>query len=144
MLAVLWCGLVKQELVLSLDLTLSRKTSTQESTYELYVTMWYRETFPGITAHTSNVTLQYLRGQFPRRVMSKRGDWLWPPRSGGYLKQQIWDVPHNQQPQTLRALRAAIAQACNNLQQMIRNAFDGMLTRARRCINSGGYVFENQ
>ena len=87
--------------------------------------------------------------------MSKRGDWPWPPRSSdlavcdyflwGYLKQQIWDVPHNQQSQILRALRVAIVQACNNLQQqMIKNAFDGMLTRVTRCISSGGHAFENQ
>ena len=109
--------------------------------------MWWQQ--EGAPAHTSNVTLQ-----FPGRVMYKRGNSPWPPRSPdlavcdfflwGYLKQQIWDVPHNQQPQTLRALRAAIVQACNNLQQMIRNAFDGMLTGARRCIISEGHVFESQ
>ena len=78
----------------------------------------------GVPAHKSDVALQYLRGQFPGRVMFKRGDWPWPPRSPdlavsdfflwGYLKQQIWEVPHNQQPQTLRALPTAVVQACNN------------------------------
>ena len=63
----------------------------------------------------------------------------------GYQKIQILDVPHNQQAQTLRALRAAIFQAWNNLQQqMIRNACDGMLTGSRRCVNSGGHTSENQ
>ena len=95
--------------------------------------MWWQQ--DGAPAQTSNVMLQYLRGQFPGRVMYERGDWPWLPRSPdlavcdfflcGYLKQQIWDVPHNQQPQTLRALRFAIVDACNNLQQqMIRNAFE--------------------
>ena len=41
--------------------------------------MWWQQ--GGAPAHTSNVTLQYLRGQFPGRVMSKRGDWPWPPHS---------------------------------------------------------------
>ena len=41
--------------------------------------MWWQQ--DGASAHTSNVALQYLRGQFPGRVMSKRGDWPWPPRS---------------------------------------------------------------
>ena len=111
--------------------------------------MWWQQ--DGAPAQTSNVTLQYLTGQFPGRIMSKRGDWPWPPRSPnlavhdfflwGYMK--IWDVPHNQQPQTLRALRAAIVQACNNLQQqMIRNVFDGMLTRAMRWINSRGHALK--
>ena len=111
--------------------------------------MWWQQ--DGASAHTSNVALQYLRGQFPGRVVSKRGDWRWPPRSPdlavcdfflwGYLRQQIWDIHHNQQPQTLRALRTAIVQACNNLQQQM---FDSMLTGARRCISSGGHAFENQ
>ena len=35
--------------------------------------MWWQQV--GAPTHTSNVTLQYLRGQFPGRVMSKRGGW---------------------------------------------------------------------
>ena len=35
--------------------------------------MWWQQ--DGAPAHTSNVTLQYLRGQFSGRAMSKRGDW---------------------------------------------------------------------
>ena len=84
------------------------------------VMWWQRDGAPG---HTSNITLQYLRGQFPGRVMSKRGDWPWSPRSPdlsvcdfflwGHLKQQIWDVPHNQQPQTQKA-----TPPCPSLQQL--------------------------
>ena len=57
-------------------------------------------------AHTSNLSMRYLRGQFTRRLMSKGGDWPWPPRSPdlaicdfflwGYLKQKIWNVPADQ------------------------------------------------
>ena len=41
--------------------------------------MWWQQ--DGAPAHTSNATMQYLRGQFPLRLMSKRGDWPWPLRS---------------------------------------------------------------
>ena len=87
--------------------------------------MWWQQ--DGAPAHTSNATMQYLRGQFPLRLMSKRGDWPWPPRSPdlaicdfflwGYLKQQIWNVPHDQQPQNLEELRNSIVTACRNLEQ---------------------------
>ena len=63
----------------------------------------------------------------------------------GHLKHAIWNVPVNQQPQTINALKAAIVRACNNLnQQIIRNAFDGIASRARRCINSRGRTFPNE
>ena len=35
----------------------------------------------GAPAYTSNITLQYLRGQFPGRIIFKCEDWPWPPRS---------------------------------------------------------------
>ena len=42
--------------------------------------MWWQQ--DGAPAHKSNNMLeQYLRGQFPGRVTSERGDWRWPPRS---------------------------------------------------------------
>ena len=79
----------------------------------------------GAPAHTSNATMQYLRGQFPLRLMSKRGDWPWPPRSPdlaicdfflwGYLKQQIWDVRQDQLPQNLKDLRISIFN-CGSMQ----------------------------
>lgn len=85
--------------------------------------MWWQQ--DGAPAHTSNRAIQYLRGQFPGRLMSKRGDWPWPPRSPdltvcdfflwGYLKHAIWNVPRNLQPQNLQDLCAAIIAASENL-----------------------------
>lgn len=109
----------------------------------------------GAPSHTSNATMQYLRGQFPGRVMSKRGDLPWPPRSPdltvcdfflwGYLKHRIWNVPHDQQPKNLEQLRAAIVTECRNIDhQIIQRSFDTMVTRARRCINAGGHAFQDE
>ena len=96
------------------------------------VMFWQQD---GAPSHTSNATMQYLRGQFPGRVISKRGDWPWPPRSPdltvcdfflwGYLKQRIWNVPHDEQPNNLRQLREAIVTECRNIdQQTIQRSFD--------------------
>ena len=115
--------------------------------------MWWQQV--GASCHTSHATMRYLRGQFPGRVMSKRGDWPWPPRSPdltvcdfflwGYLKHKIWDVPHNEQLTNLGELREAIVAACRNLeQQMIQDAFDSMISRARRCILARGHAFPNE
>ena len=115
--------------------------------------MWWQQ--DGAPCHTSNATMRYLRGQFPGRIMGKRGDWPWPPRSPdlaicdfflwGHLKLQICNVPHDQQPTNLPQLRAAMVSACDNLdQQVIHNAFEGMVSRARRCVNVGGHSFSNE
>ena len=127
--------------------------------------MWFKDSSINMTltelmqdcapAHTSNASLRYLRGQFPGRVMSKRGGWPWAPRSPdlavcdfflwGYLKQKMWNVPINDQPQNLRELREAIRRECGNLErQMIQRAFDGMVSRARHCIEVGGQAFPNE
>ena len=63
--------------------------------------MWWQQ--DGAPPHTSNATMQYLRGQFPVRLMSNH----WPPLSPdlaickfflwGYLKMKIWNVPHDEQ-----------------------------------------------
>lgn len=115
--------------------------------------MWWQQ--DGAPCHTSNATMRYLRGQFPGKVMGKRGDWPWPPRSPdlaicdfflwGYLKQQIWNVPHEQQPRNLRQLRQAVILVCQSLDaQMVQNAFSGMVNRARRCIGVQGHAFSDE
>ena len=63
--------------------------------------------------------------------MGKRGD--------------IWNVEHDQQPTNLRQLREAIVSPCENVdQQIIQNAFDGMVSRAHRCIRSQGGAFADE
>ena len=91
--------------------------SIQENIYVLYVTnsvasvlyrvvefhihnidrnniRWQQDRAP---AHTSNATMQYLRGQFPLRLMSKHGDWplAMPPslpRPGKYVTFSFGDT----------------------------------------------------
>ena len=113
--------------------------------------MWWQQ--DGAPAHTSNASLRYLRGQFPGRVMGKGGDWHWPARSPdlaicdfflwGQLKQMIWDVPLENQPQDLNQLEQKLREACNNLnREFLQKAFDGMVNRARRCIDVNVLIFK--
>jgi hypothetical protein len=61
------------------------------------------------------------------------------------LKQQIWNVPHEQQHRNLRQLRQAVILACQGLDaQMIQSAFSGKVNRARRCIGVQGYAFSDE
>ena len=87
--------------------------------------------------------MQCLMGQFPGKVISKRGDIIRPPRSPdlaicdfflwGYLKQTIWNVPVELHQQNLQQLRDAVIRACNGINRdMIANSFDGMLRAYRK------------
>ena len=115
--------------------------------------MWWQQ--DGAPAHTSIQVINYLSRQFPDRLISKRGDVLWPPRSPdltvldffvwGHIKQKIWDVPRNQQPANLNQLRAAIIRQFAALpRDMIQRLFNAMLDRCRKCIDSNGGCFDNE
>ena len=61
------------------------------------------------------------------------------------IKKTICNVQHDQQPRNLRKLREAIISACESLDQgMIQNAFDGMISTARRCIQAQGHAFPDE
>ena len=115
--------------------------------------MWWQQ--DGAPAHTSNRAINYLSGQFPGRVLSGRGDQDWPARSPdltvcdfflwGHLKHQIWNRDVALQPKNLRQLKAAITAECQNLNPaMIRDAFQGMVNRAQKCLNVNGLTFPNE
>jgi len=100
-------------------------------------------------------SLNYLRGQFPGRVLSNRGDQDWPARSPdltvcdfflwGYLKHKIWSQDVRMQPNNVRELKEAIRNKCADLDPaMIREAFQGMVHRAMKCLNVNGYTFSNE
>ena len=110
--------------------------------------MWLQQ--DGAPAHASNVSINYLRRQFPGRLISRRVDFLWPPRSPdlaidfflwGYLKQKIWGVPRNQQPTTCGQLGAAIIRESQNVP---REPFTALVDRCQRCVNVGGHAFADE
>ena len=115
--------------------------------------VWWQQ--DGAPSHTSNQAIRYLQGQFPGKLISKRGDHNWPARSPdlaicdfflwGFLKQYIWEKPVAEQPHHLRALKNAIQDASNHLNQnTIRRAFQGMVHRVRKCMNENGNEFPNE
>ena len=80
---------------------------------------------------------------------------MWPPQSPdvaicdlflwGYLKQTIWNLPVELQPQNLEQLGDTIIQACNSINKdMIANSFDRMLRHCRKCIEVDGHIFKNE
>lgn len=115
--------------------------------------IWWQQ--DGAPAHTSDISMTYLRGRFPGRVISKQGDTLWPPRSPdlavldfflwGYLKNEIWRVPRNQQPSTVDQLKQAITRQCRLIpRDLIINSFQGMIRRCQKCVDAQGSTFADE
>ena len=104
-------------------------------------TWWQQD---GEPSHTGKGSINYLHRQFPGKVISKRGDWNWPPCSPdlavldfflwGYLKHKIWSVAQKQQPTDIMDLKAAIVRECAQIPRaFIRNVFDAMMPSLHQC-----------
>ena len=115
--------------------------------------VWWQQ--DGVPAHTSNQSMHYLRGQFPGKVISKRGDVIWPPRSPdlaildfflwGYLKHKIWSVQRNQQPSNIEQLKESIRRNCREIpRNKILDSFQGMINRCNKCIEADGNTFADE
>lgn len=73
---------------------------------------WFQQ--DGATCHTSNASMEVVKEMFPGKVISKRGDIEWPPRSPdlsppdfflwGYLKNKVY----SNKPETITALKENI------------------------------------
>ena len=96
-------------------------------------------------AHTANISTVTLRGLFPSRVISRRGDIEWPPRSldinvcdfslWGYMKSNVYE----NRPRTAADLKlnirnevAAIPSVM--LQRVMRNFWE----RLQECVDNNG------
>lgn len=92
---------------------------------------WFQQ--DGATCHTARKTIDLLRPLFPGRIISKKGDYDWPPRSPdltppdfflwGYLKSKVY----TNKPRTLAQLRANIrreirAISADTLAKVMENA----------------------
>ena len=106
-------------------------------------------------AHISNHSMHYLRRHFPGKVISKRGDVIWPPRSPdlaildfflwGYLKHKIWSVQRNLQPSNIEQLKESIRRNCREIpRNMILDSFQGMINRCNKCIEADGNTFADE
>lgn len=99
----------------------------------------------GATCHTSNDTIALLREKFPGRVISRRGDRNWPPRScdltpldfflWGYMKDKVYA----NNPQTIQDLKDGIREVIEDIQpQMCELVMENFMKRIWSCHRSRG------
>jgi len=104
---------------------------------------WFQQ--DGATAHTSLETMNLLQQIFPNRIISKNGDFAWPPRSPdltppdfflwGYLKSKVYI----NKPQSIRVLKTNIRREINKIPvEMLHKVMENAEKRARACIQAKG------
>ena len=109
--------------------------------------LWFQQ--DGATPHTTRGVLAFLAGAFPGKVISKKGDVPWPPRSPdlspldfflwGHLKDRVYGQP----VRSLRSLRERITQAIQQLPiRSLRAALEQLPLRARWCLRRRGRQME--
>ena len=97
----------------------------------------------GATCHTSGETIGLLREKFPDRVISRNGDYNWPPPRScdlipldfflwGYVKDKI----HADAPQSIQELKGKIRAVIDEIEpQMCENLMENFIKRAWSCRN---------
>ena len=104
---------------------------------------WFQQ--DGATAHTARQTIDLLKKMFPGRLVSKKGDFEWPPRSPdltppdfflwGYLKGKVY----SEQPKTLRALKRNIRREIAAIStETLKKVMENAKKRAQLCIKEKG------
>ena len=94
----------------------------------------------GATCHTSSETICLLRRNFQGRVVSRKGDFNWPPRSCdltpldfsfyGYVKNKIYADA----PQSIQELEEKIRAVIDEMEpQMCENVMENFIERAWSC-----------
>lgn len=104
---------------------------------------WFQQ--DGATAHTARQTIDLLNEMFPGRLVSKNGDFDWPPRSPdltppdfflwGYLKGKVYA----DQPKTLRALKRNIGREIAAIStETLNKVMENAKKRAQLCVKEKG------
>jgi hypothetical protein len=105
--------------------------------------IWFQQ--DGATAHTAGATMKKLQLMFPGRIMSKRGDMDWPPRSPdltapdfflwGYLKGKVYA----NKPTTIEELKTNIRDEIAEISpEICSKVMKNMIERARICAAAKG------
>ena len=105
----------------------------------------------GAPPHYTLAVRNYLEEQFQGRVIGRRGNIEWPPRSPdltpldffvwGYVK----DMVYAKKPRTLNELRREIENVFEHLEingRMLKTVIESIPDRLQDCINAGGECFE--
>ncbi|XP_053969084.1 uncharacterized protein LOC128870448 [Anastrepha ludens] len=100
----------------------------------------------GATCHTSNKTIDLLREKFPGRVISRRGDHNWPPRScdlksrgffffWGHVKDKVYASS----PGSIQDLKDGICEAIEGMGQPLCNSvMENFMKRILSCKRGRG------
>lgn len=104
----------------------------------------------GATCHTARETMDFLREKFPGRIISRNGDWNWPPRScdlspcdfflWGHVKSRVYA----NNPRRIPELKAEIRRVIGEIEpQLCAQVIENFVKRARACQqNRGGHLFD--
>ena len=82
--------------------------------------IWFQQ--DGATCHTAEATLDVLRSVLKDRIISRRADVVWPPRSCNstpldfYLRGAVKDKCYADKPETIVALKDNIREAIGEIQ----------------------------
>lgn len=104
---------------------------------------WFQQ--DGATAHTAAETIDLLKPMFPNRLISKNGDFDWPPRSPdltapdfflwGYLKSKVY----TNKPKSTRAFKRNIQREIARIPaEMIEKTMENAEKRAHSCVRAHG------
>lgn len=118
---------------------------TQQLTQVEMSNGWFQQ--DGATAHTSNISMAFLRNVFGERIISKN---LWPARSPdltppdfflwGAAKQTVY----RNRPHTIDELKAAITAYISEITVLqLRKVFANKMKRVQCCIDVNGGHFEH-
>ena len=100
--------------------------------------MWFQQ--DGATSHTATETIELLRETFEDRIISRRGDVNWPPRScdltpldfflWGYLKEKVYA----NNPETIDDLKLNIIDAIQGIEvNLCKNVTENFRKRLSSC-----------
>ena len=103
--------------------------------------IWFQQV--GATCHTAETTLDVLRHVFEDRIISRRADVVWPPRScdltplGYYLWGAVKDKCYADKPETIDALKDNICEAIGEIQlQTNDNVLKNWIDRVQLYFNN--------
>lgn len=99
---------------------------------------WFQQ--DGATCHTSNESIEVVREMFPQKLISRRGDISWPPRSPdltpadfflwGYLKSRVY----SNNPTNLQQLKLNIRQEMESIsRETLTKVFQNFDARLEEC-----------
>ena len=105
--------------------------------------IWFQQ--DGVTCHTAEATFDVLSPIFKDRIISRRADVVWPPRScdltplSYYLWGAVKDKSYADKPETIDTLKNNIREAISEIQlHAIDNVFKNWTDRVGYCMASRG------